>query len=323
MNMAIPQRLEFDSTMALEQPKRIRPSTWSAYLHLSFAQRARGVRLVETAHEGPLYVQKAFYPEGDQCAHCYLLHPPGGLVTGDDLSVSVQVQANAHALVTTPGAGRVYKQREQGGVQSQKIHLNVAEQACLEWLPLETILFPNSHARLNSRIDLAEGAKVIAWDVTCFGLPANGITFDEGSVDQHLQVWQAGRIKLNERLVLDLPLRQPKHGQETSASLKPTLLTGNAGLRARPVHGLLIAGPFNIDQQHIDDLIEQLRAIQPRLAQEQAAAVFSVTQNGAFLVARYLGWCTESAHHCFRQAWQALRPVLMRRSAVPPRIWAT
>ena len=131
-------------------------ASWPASLSLGFAKRQRGVRLVRAEHEGPLYVQKAFYPEGEHCAHCYLLHPPGGLVTGDQLNITIQAETGSHALITTPGAGRVYKAREQSGVQTQSIHLQVEAQACLEWMPLETILFPHARARLNTRIDLAE-----------------------------------------------------------------------------------------------------------------------------------------------------------------------
>jgi urease accessory protein len=290
-------------------------ASWHAYLKLCFANRQRGVRLVSSEHEGPLYVQKAFYPEGPGCAHCYLLHPPGGLVTGDDLSISIQAESGAHALITTPGAGRVYKAREQGGVQSQSIHLTVAEHACLEWLPLETILFPHAQARLHTRIDLAEQAKVIAWDITCFGLPANDIPFNAGSVKQSLQVWSKGRLMLNERLGVDLDRAQHK----TDAS---PLLLGNAGFRAKPVHGLLIAGPFEQADPRIEELIEALRMLSPGESQ-QGKDLFSVTYVGAFLSVRYLGWCTSSARLYFTEVWRCIRPVLMAREAQAPRIWAT
>lgn len=286
-------------------------STWQAFLNLSFAQRKRGVRLVEFAHEGPLYVQKAFYPEGDQCAHCYLLHPPGGLVTGDHLSIHITSQHDAHALITTPGAGRVYKAREQGGVQTQSIELNVEENACLEWLPLETILFPNSQARLNTRINLAENAKVIAWDITCFGLPANQLEFNEGSVKQSLQIWSKGRIKLNERLVIDLPIDSDQNAL--------TILKGNAGLRSKPVHGLLIAGPFQAS--HVTALIDALRELLPPVRLEEA--LFATTLNGEFLSVRYLGHCTEQARLYFTKAWELIRPALLNKDAITPRIWAT
>lgn len=304
---------------AIRAPEKIqrenKSASWQAYLSLRFAHRQRGVRLVHAEHEGPLYVQKAFYPEGPDCAHCYLLHPPGGLVTGDDLSITIRAQEQAHALITTPGAGRVYKARELGGIQTQSIHLKVDAQACLEWLPLETILFPNAQARLHTRIDLAEQAKVITWDITCFGLPANGVEFTQGSVQQSVQIWSQGRIQLNERLVIDL------NSPETSPS-SPQVLSGNAGFRAKPVHGLLIAGPFEQNDERIDALLRELRVLRPD-GDQQNEALVCVTQNGAFLSVRYLGWCTSTARLYFAEVWRYVRPVLMAREAQAPRIWAT
>ena len=295
--------------------KQCQRASWHASLRLSFAKRQRGVRLVRAEHEGPLYVQKAFYPEGPECAHCYLLHPPGGLVTGDQLSITVQAESGSHALITTPGAGRVYKAREQSGVQTQSIHLKVEEHACLEWLPLETILFPNAQARLHTRIDLAERAKVITWDITCFGLPANGIEFSQGSVQQSLQIWSQGRIQLNERLVMDL-------NQAQSSGSSRSLLRANAGFRAKPVHGLLIAGPFEQNDAHIGALLNELRALRPA-GDPPNEALVCVTQVGAFLSVRYLGWCTNAARLYFTEVWRYVRPALMAREAQAPRIWAT
>jgi urease accessory protein len=278
-------------------------SSWQARLSLSFAQRSRGVRLVKCEHEGPLYVQKAFYPEGPDCAHVYLLHPPGGLVTGDTLTISVEAQANSHALLTTPGAGRVYKARDDGGVQTQNLQINVNENATVEWFPLETILFPSAQARMKTRVDLSEHANFIGWEVTCLGLPANAVTFDSGSVFQSMQVWREGRILLNESLVID---------QDDSA-----LLTANAGLRSMPVHGLMIAGPFNDNSQNLIDAL--------RLLQEQTDTneFLATSQNGEFITVRYLGCCTEKARKLFTQAWALIRPELIQKKAVAPRIWAT
>jgi len=278
-------------------------STWDARLSLEFAKRPRGVRLVKSEHEGPLYVQKAFYPEGPDCAHVYLLHPPGGLVSGDTLSIDITASEGAHALITTPGAGRVYKAREKGGVQTQNLKLSVHTGAVLEWFPLETILFPNAQARMNTRIDLAEDASVITWDVTCFGLPANKVVFDSGSVQQSLQIWQNDRIMLNESLVID--------GDHSE------LLSGNAGLRNLPIHGLMLAGPF---ENEPFELIEKLRLID---LQTDDKTFLAISQNGSFLTVRYLGACTEQARKLFTLAWALIRPALIQKTAIPPRIWAT
>jgi len=287
----------------IESASVVNGSSWQARLSLSFAQRTRGVRLVKCEHEGPLYVQKAFYPEGPDCAHVYLLHPPGGLVTGDTLTISVEAQMGSHALLTTPGAGRVYKARDEEGVQTQNLQISVQENSTVEWFPLETILFPSAQARMKTRVDISDNSNFIGWEVTCLGLPANDITFDSGSVSQNMQIWRNGRILLNESLVID---------QGDNA-----LLNANAGLRSLPIHGLMIAGPFKDIPL---DLIDALRLLQE---QTDTNEFLATSQNGEFMTVRYLGSCTEKARKLFTQAWVLIRPELIQKQAVAPRIWAT
>jgi urease accessory protein len=281
---------------------------WQAYLRLRFAQRSRGTRLVASEHQGPLYVQKAFYPEGPDCAHAYLLHPPGGLVTGDTLDIDIQVDSGSEALITTPGAGRVYKARDDSGVQTQNMTLRVESDAVLEWLPLETILFPKSHARMNTQVELAEGAKVMAWEVTCFGLPANNLAFEDGSCEQRLQIWQQGRIRFNEALSL--------------APGDTSVLHGKGGLQEKPVNALFVAGPFNetIDSAEHETMLEALLIKQSGMPGDDLLAL---SMTGEFLTVRYLGNCTERARNLLGEAWALVRPVLSGRKATEPRIWLT
>ena len=294
----------------LTSPAVMNTSNWQAYLSLSFAHRTRGVRLVTCEHEGPLYVQKAFYPEGPDCAHVYLLHPPGGLVTGDTLTISITAQKNSHALLTTPGAGRVYKARDNLGCQTQNLHIKAEENAIVEWFPLETILFPSAQARMKTRVDLTDNASFIGWEVTCLGLPANNIAFETGSISQHMQIWRNDRILLNESLVIE---EHPIDDKMQNCSL----ISGNAGLRNLPVHGLMLAGPF---QHESLDLIEALRLLQTQARKDE---YFAISQNGEFITVRYLGTCTEKARKLFTQAWALIRPELIKKQAVAPRIWAT
>ena len=65
--------------------------TWPAFLGLTFDKPGGKTRLIKSVHNGPLYVQKLFYPEGLEHAHVYLLHPPGGLVSGDYLKISIDM----------------------------------------------------------------------------------------------------------------------------------------------------------------------------------------------------------------------------------------
>ena len=67
--------------------------------------------MVKSCHEGPLRVQRPFYPANEQADEChvYLLHPPGGFVGNDTLEIEGTLAAGTHVLVTTPSAGKFYR----------------------------------------------------------------------------------------------------------------------------------------------------------------------------------------------------------------------
>ena len=80
---------------------------WPAELHLRFARNKMRTVLVENRHFGPLLVQKAIYPEGEQVCHAVIVHPPGGIAGGDELTVEIDLEANSSAVVTTPGGRKM------------------------------------------------------------------------------------------------------------------------------------------------------------------------------------------------------------------------
>lgn len=298
-----------DSTIAVNKV-----SHWHAFLQLDLAVTKRGVVLKNSQHQGPLYIQKPFYPEGRDLAHLYLLHPPGGLVSGDHLALSCTQHAGANTLLTTPGAGRVYKARADRSLQSQTNHFIVNENASLEWLPQETILYPEANTRLMTHVDLAQGAQFIGWEITCFGLPASNLFFDKGQINQTLEIRQQGRIKLRERMLINadnLPLLQQ-----------------TAGFNQQTINGLMVAGPCLNSQEdtqsiQLEKLIEQLQECCEDINHDKCPAMASVSLTGQFLLIRYLGASSEQAKILFLACWQKIRPFLLNRDACIPRIWAT
>lgn len=155
---------------------------WSATLDLEFAARGGRTVLARNRHQGPLRVQRPFYPETGGQAHVYVLHPPGGIVAGDSLAIDIDVAVGAHGLVTTPSAGRVYRSNAQGLLQTQQVTMTVAEGGFGEWLPQENIVFNGARAWNQTRIQLAPGARFIGWEITCLGRPASAQWFDQGSL---------------------------------------------------------------------------------------------------------------------------------------------
>ena len=300
-------------------------SVWQASLDIRLEKTARGSVVKHSAHKGPLYIQKAFYPEGRDLAHLYILHPPGGLVSGDNLHINIDVNSDAKVLITTPGAGRVYKARADKSLQLQKVTLSAGHNAAIEWLPLETILYPNANTRLDTVIKLATSATFIGWDICCLGLPACNEFFDQGCLEQCLQIEIAGSVKLRERVVVNDSNRD--------------VLSHSVGFANRSVNALMVAGPFvknHNNQDHDETLtafIDRLREYCNRTTTtvidglnspiKQQSPLCSVSLTSEFLLIRYLGDDAEQARLLFTQCWQDIRPLLLARSPCPPRIWST
>ena len=301
------------NTASTPQPKASDWGRWPASLQLEFSHGARGTRLTTNRHHGPLYVQKPFYPEGDDLAHAYILHPPGGLVSGDQLQIEVQVHERARALLTTPGAGRVYRARPDRAWQYQSNHFHVAAGGSLEWLPLETIVYPNARTDLKTRIDLTGDATFIGWEVTSLGLPACGKDLQEGEVRQRFALYRDQQPLFIERLQLDAQTRR--------------IYAARVGMQGNPINGLFVAGPFVGDEQRAEiknwcaEINQQLQEALPQEGEPPFLAGVSLVDS--CVVGRYLGGCSEQGRHLFIRWWYALRPQLLQRPACEPRIWLT
>lgn len=233
-------------------------------------------------------------------AHIYLLHPPGGIVSGDELSVGVELEESAQALITTPGAARIYRARQEFPLQQQRVNLTVGPKASLEWFPLETIVYNGACVELETSVNLAEGSSFTAWEVSCMGLPASDQPFENGSFRQQYRIFENGLPIFVDRLNIN------------NDNIN-SMLASSAGMQGMPVSGFFLMGPF---EQIEDSVIEQLRAG----SSESCAAISLVDR---FIVARYLGWSAEQARACFSQYWKLLRPLLISRNACAPRIWFT
>lgn len=271
--------------------------SWSASLTLQY-QRDGARTVLRHQHQGPLRIFKSLYPEGDGVCHNVIVHPPGGLVGGDDIHIDVHVQPHAHALISTPGATRYYASDHDAA--SQRTTVRVGEGARLEWLPLETIAYSGCRGRNQWHAALAPSAQVIAWDVLALGLPHASQAFASGWFEQQVCIdglWrEQGRIAADDHRLLHSPL----------------------GLASHTCMGTLWwacgTPPSNALRESV------LGAC--RAALDGGDGVSAVTcPNEHVLAVRSLALTAEPVMHALQAAWAAVRQSAWAMDAPQPRIW--
>ena len=274
---------------------------WQASLNVDYSRQS-GRTVARYLHNGPLRILQSLYPEGDAVCHNVLVHPPGGLVGGDSLEIAVTATADAHALVTTPGATRFYKSHGEPALQHTRIRLESG--ARLEWLPLEAICYTGCLAENRLELDLAPGAELLGWDVTALGLPMAGRPFERGSFLQHIEmpgVWlERGRIDASDELLLNSPLGLA--GNKCLASI--FFCTGKTLDRPR--------------QQHALDCAREVLQAHP-LSNTAGAT----SPNNQVVVVRVLAPLVEPAMELLRRVWAVWRQELWQVTPQLPRIWST
>ena len=274
---------------------------WQANLDLRYT--LHGPRVVaHHRHDGPLRILQSLYPEGDAICHNVLIHPPGGLVGGDTLDITVHAASGTHGLITTPGATRFY--RSEGALARQRSQLQLAPQARLEWLPLETLCYDACHAENRLTLQLAPGAELIGWDLSALGLPQAQQPFLRGRLTQHIEmpgIWL-------ERAQLD------------ASDLR--LMNSPAGLAGRRcIASLFLVCGTALERQRKQRLLDAARALLDN--KDPALAAGATSPHPQVLVLRVLTPLVEPAMQLLRAVRAAWRQELWQLPPGIPRIWAT
>lgn len=248
--------------------------------------------MLASRHHGPLRLQRAFHPEADGTAHVVILHPPGGLVSGDQLVLEADVASGGRGLLTSTGATKLYRTR--GFLAVSQNRLRVEAGADLEYVPQETVVFDDAMARCDTRVVLAAGARFMGWEVICLGRPAARERFLRGQLDLRFEVYRERRPLFIER------------GRVTGGS---DLLEAQYGLRGRAAFGTFVA---------TDCASQVLREeLYGRFADD---GTWAVTELGELAIVRVLAHDglavrrrLETARRSVRRAWG--------RESVDPAIW--
>ncbi|MFE8072302.1 urease accessory protein UreD [Marinobacteraceae bacterium S3BR75-40.1] len=275
---------------------------WKAQLNLQLTALDGRTRLTGNRHQGPLRVQRPFHPEANGCCHIYLLHPPGGLVSGDDVGIDVETGPAAHGLLTTPSSGKVYRGAPTGEWQHQTTRLRLGAGAQLEWLPQDTIVFDGARVALDLQVDLQADSRFIGWEMVCLGRPAGGFPFRSGSVVQTLRIMRDGHPLLIERMPLE-------GGADA--------MTAPWGLDDHGVFTTLIAQLDHLGEADRDQLLRDTRAELEPLPRAGA----TITRE--LLLVRALASDAQQVRTTLQTLWVRMRPAVIGAAPCPPRIWTT
>jgi len=261
---------------------------------LGFGASPRGTVLRHLFQQAPLRILFPD-PEPGEPPVAALLNCAGGLAGGDALRQAVRLEAGAAATLCTAAAEKIY--RSLGPESRIETSLSLGVDAWLEWLPQETILFDGARMARRMRVDLAEGARLLAAETLVFGRAARGETMTKGMVFDGWRLHGPGGLCWADALELGADI-----GDRLAAPF------GFGGAEALAT--LLLVAP---EAEARRDLLRALPEIAPGGA--------TIPRPG-LLLARWLGRAT-AVRRAVEQAIIALRAASLGLPPRLPRLWTT
>ncbi|CAN2532598.1 Urease+accessory+protein+UreD [Methylocapsa aurea] len=241
------------------------------------------------AQEAPL---RALFPavEPEEAPEAAIVNTGGGVVGGDRYRLDIDVEADAALTITTPAAEKIY--RSDGEDAEIVTHLRCGENARLEWLPQETILFDGARLRRRLEIALAPSARFLGVETIVFGRRASGEFLNSGALRDAWVLRVEGRPIWADAIGLS---------DDIAAHRAERFGLGDAAAYAT----IVVAGP------HVAALLPLARD----LARGAATLV-----NGVLLL-RFLDTDATRLRGAVIEALAALRPEATGGRGAAPRLW--
>lgn len=193
----------------------------SGVIQARFAPTGRGTRVMALREAGGYRLK---FPKAPGC-EAVLINTGGGMTGGDRLDVSLTLDAQAEAVLTTQSAEKIY--RSDGAAAEIAVDVQLAEGARLSWLPQEAILFSGSRLRRRLKAAMAADATLTLAESVVFGRVASGETLGDGLFDDRWEIRRGGCLVFAEAVRLDGPL---------AATLNRPALGGGARAVAAVLH---------------------------------------------------------------------------------------
>ena len=273
--------------------------SWRGSISLETRKIKGSTRLSCLKHEGPLRVQRPFLQDDGSC-HIYLIHPPGGVVGGDSLSVHFEGHEETNTLITSSAASKFYSCESDLPDQKVSQDFKIQKGSLLEWVPQENIFFDGAKTSLTNKITLSDESRFLGWDITVLGRKRSDKNFFTGALRS------STTIVKNERLV-----------HRDFFEYSPTMDTSSWGLQGKHVLGSLIATSAYIED---DEFFRLVSAIRKKIGCDS----FGGTKKKGLFLLRYLGSSVEECKHGFYSAREIMHQseaLMLGCDGERPRIW--
>lgn len=146
---------------------------------------------------------KVLFPRTGGCGMTgVLLNTAGGITGGDQFDVEVAARQNCHLILTTQAAERAYR-AQPGETGQMRTQLTLQDNARLDWLPQETLLYDMSALDRSLSIDMSGSARFLMCEPVVFGRTAMGEAVQSGTFRDRVHLIKDGRLYFADRTRLD------------------------------------------------------------------------------------------------------------------------
>jgi urease accessory protein len=262
-------------------PRAVDPGTG----RLEFAWTRSRTVLRRSFATSPL---KILSPRRNQsAAWAYLASYGGGLVGGDAIHVTLDVQPRARAVVTTQSSTKVYR---SGLPASQRLTGHISDEALLVVAPDPTVCFAGSTFRQVHCYQVTAGGSLVVLDWMTCGRLAMGERWAFDAYASRLELWRAQR-----RVLYDATVLRPDDGS----------IAERMG-RFNIWGTLVMVGPFV--REMAAEIVVQTGGLPVEPSRDVIISASRLTPDGALL--RVAGESVEKIRTLLRTHMGFLRPLL-------------
>jgi urease accessory protein UreH len=168
---------------------------------------------------------------GQPCSSVFMMSYGGGLVGGDQINLSVDIEEGCKLALLTQGSTKIFKQKKLDNVQaspshtSQSLRVNIADGALLALLPDPIQPFADSCYNQYQTFELHPNANLLLLDWVNSGRPARGENWSFTAFRSRNDIFEAAtdtdknRLALRDTIILNSSVAQSMYPHECFATV--------------------------------------------------------------------------------------------------------